>query len=159
MTVTQDGAVLKTLPVSLGKPASPSSSGKLVVMVKMKEEWFDSSTYGVPADSKDGYRTLVHFTQRLTWDGQYIHAAPWSVADQGRRNVSHGCVNVSDADAEWLFGLTLLGDPVIVTGTEERVQWGNGWTDWEVDFDEYVRRGGTATATASGTPSASPSPR
>ena len=156
MTVAQDDKVLKTLPVSLGKPSSPSSSGNMIIMVKNTQEWFDSSTYGVPADSKDGYRTLVKFTERLTWSGEYIHAAPWSVGDQGHRNVSHGCVNISDADAEWLFGLTHLGDPVIIHGTETHLQWGNGYTDWDISFADYVKGGavpyvpGSATGSTSG---------
>ncbi|WP_433051288.1 Ig-like domain-containing protein [Dactylosporangium sp. CS-033363] len=137
MTITEDGVVLKTMPVSLGKPSNPSDSGNFIVMVKNEWEWFDSSTYGVPVDSPDGYRTKVEFPQRITWSGQYIHAAPWSVADQGRRNVSHGCVNISLDLAKWLYGVTHIGDPVIVKGTEERVKYGDGWTDWELPWEQY----------------------
>ncbi|MBT8225482.1 MAG: L,D-transpeptidase family protein [Dactylosporangium sp.] len=156
MTVTENGTVLKTIPVSLGKPSSPSASGHLVIMAKNQEEWFDSSTYGVPADSTDGYRTLVQFTQRLTWDGEYIHAAPWSVGDQGRRNVSHGCTNISGPDAEWLFGITHIGDPVTITHTEEHVTWGNGYTDWDISYAEYAK--GSALPPPSQSASASPLP-
>lgn len=137
MTVTEDGVLLKTMPVSLGKPSNPSDSGNFIVMVKNEWEWFDSSTYGVPVDSPDGYRTKVEYPQRITWSGQYIHAAPWSVKDQGKRNVSHGCVNVSLDLAKWLYGVTHIGDPVIVKGTEARVKYGDGWTDWELPWDEY----------------------
>ncbi|WP_433210236.1 Ig-like domain-containing protein [Dactylosporangium sp. CS-047395] len=137
MTITEDGVLLKTMPVSLGKPSNPSDSGNFIVMVKNEWEWFDSSTYGVPVDSPDGYRTKVEFPQRITWSGQYIHAAPWSVADQGKRNVSHGCVNISLDLAKWLYGVTHIGDPVIVKGTEERVKYGDGWTDWELPWEQY----------------------
>ncbi|GAA3255666.1 Ig-like domain-containing protein [Dactylosporangium siamense] len=139
MTVTEDGTVLKTMPVSLGKPSNPSDSGNFIVMVKNEWEWFDSSTYGVPVDSPDGYRTKVEYPQRITWSGQYIHAAPWSVKDQGKRNVSHGCVNISLELAKWLYGVTHIGDPVIVKGTEERVKYGDGWTDWELSWEEYQK--------------------
>ncbi|GAA0734044.1 L,D-transpeptidase family protein [Dactylosporangium roseum] len=139
MTVTEDGVLLKTMPVSLGKPSSPSDSGNFIVMVKNEMEWFDSSTYGVPVDSPDGYRTKVQFPQRITWSGQYIHAAPWSVQDQGKRNVSHGCVNISLELAQWLYGVTHIGDPVIVKNTESRVKYGDGWTDWELPWDQYVK--------------------
>jgi lipoprotein-anchoring transpeptidase ErfK/SrfK len=139
MTVTEDGVLLKTMPVSLGKPSNPSDSGNFIVMVKNEWEWFDSSTYGVPVDSPDGYRTKVQFPQRITWSGQYVHAAPWSVSDQGKRNVSHGCVNISLELAQWLYGVTHIGDPVIVKGTEEHVKYGDGWTDWELPWDQYVR--------------------
>jgi lipoprotein-anchoring transpeptidase ErfK/SrfK len=139
MTVTEDGVLLKTMPVSLGKPSNPSDSGNFIVMVKNEWEWFDSSTYGVPVDSPDGYRTKVQYPQRITWSGQYVHAAPWSVADQGRRNVSHGCVNISLELAQWLYGVTHIGDPVIVKGTEAKVKYGDGWTDWELPWDQYVK--------------------
>jgi lipoprotein-anchoring transpeptidase ErfK/SrfK len=127
------------MPVSLGKPDSPSSSGNMIVMVKNEWEWFDSSTYGVPVDSTDGYRTKVYWPQRLTWGGQYIHAAPWSVDQQGRVNVSHGCTNLSTENAEWLWRQTHIGDPVIVKGTERGLDRGDGWTDWNMSWEEYLK--------------------
>ncbi|MFG2044125.1 Ig-like domain-containing protein [Dactylosporangium sp. NPDC048998] len=139
LTVTQDGQVVRTMPVSNGRPANPSASGHFMIMIKNEWEWFDSSTFGVPSDSKNGYRLKVYWPQRLTWDGEYLHSAPWSVGDQGKRNVSHGCTNLSPANAEWLWKQTLIGDPVIIRNTEEHVKWGNGWTDWDVSWDEYVK--------------------
>jgi lipoprotein-anchoring transpeptidase ErfK/SrfK len=133
MTVTQHDQVVRTIPVSLGKPTNPSSSGNMVVMTKNQSELFVST---VPGDS---YRETVYWTQRLTSSGQYIHAAPWSVGDQGKRNVSHGCTNVSTEQAKWLYGITHVGDPVIVTGTERKLDWGNGWTDWERPWDAYLK--------------------
>lgn len=137
MTVTKDGTVLRRIPVSLGKPANPSSSGHMVVMDKRESAIFDSSSYGVPADSPNGYRLKVSFALRITWSGQFIHAAPWSVGDQGKRNVSHGCVNVSTEQGRWLFQNTRKGDPVIVRGTADKLDKGNGWTDWDMTWDQY----------------------
>ena len=134
LTATQDGRQVKSMPVSLGKPSAPSFSGNMVIMEKLAKTVFDSSTYGTPVDSADGYRTKVKHAERLTWDGQFIHAAPWSVAAQGRRNVSHGCVNVSTANGQWLFGWLKIGDPVIVKGTGHRLKQGNGWTVWDLDL-------------------------
>jgi lipoprotein-anchoring transpeptidase ErfK/SrfK len=150
MTVTQDGQVLRTVPVSLGKASTPSFYGNMVIMVKNEWEWFDSGTFGIPSDSPGGYRTKVYWPMRLTWSGQYVHAAPWSVRDQGKRNVSHGCTNVSPENADWLWHLVHIGDPVVVKGTEEGLPWGDGWTDWNVPWDEYVK--GSAIP-PSGTPS------
>jgi lipoprotein-anchoring transpeptidase ErfK/SrfK len=132
MTVTRGDQVVRTIPVSLGKPSKPSSSGAMVVMTKAESELFVSTEPG------DSYRTTVYWTQRLTWGGQYIHAAPWSVGDQGRRNVSHGCTNMSTENARWLFGITHVGDPVIVKGTEDKLEWGDGWTDWDRSWEEYL---------------------
>jgi lipoprotein-anchoring transpeptidase ErfK/SrfK len=139
MSVTRNDQEVRTMPVSLGKPSSPSSSGNMIVMVKNDWEWFDSSTYGVPVDAAGGYRTKVYWPQRLTWGGQYIHAAPWSEGEQGRVNVSHGCTNVSMGNADWLWHQTHVGDPVIVKGTERGLDWGDGWTDWNVNWEEYLK--------------------
>jgi lipoprotein-anchoring transpeptidase ErfK/SrfK len=128
----------------------------MIVMIKNETELFDSSTYGVPADSPDGYKTKVSWTQRLTWGGQYIHAAPWSEAQQGHENVSHGCANISTANADWLWHQTHLGDPVIVKGTEHGLDWGDGWTDWNVSFEEYVK-GSAVAHTAPASPAPTPS--
>jgi lipoprotein-anchoring transpeptidase ErfK/SrfK len=133
MTVTRHDKVVKTIPVSLGKASTPSSSGALVVMTKNKSELFVSTKPG------DSYRLNVQWTQRLTWSGEYIHAAPWSVYAQGKQNVSHGCTNVSTANATYLYGITHIGDPVIVKGTGSKVHWGDGWTDWDRPWEEYLK--------------------
>ncbi|WP_250035715.1 L,D-transpeptidase [Paractinoplanes maris] len=136
MTVVQDGKAIKTMPVSLGKKSTPSSSGTMVVMEKKAETVFDTTAELGP---EDGYRTEIQFAQRLTWSGQYIHSAPWSVGDQGRRNVSHGCVNVAPGNARWLFDRTLIGDPVTVKGTSDKLSYGNGWTPWDKPWSEFVK--------------------
>jgi lipoprotein-anchoring transpeptidase ErfK/SrfK len=136
MSVYENGSLIRTVPVSLGKPSTPSSSGTMVVMEKKESTVFDTRDDPDPANR---YVTEIDFAQRLTWGGEYIHAAPWSVDAQGRRNVSHGCVNVSTANAQWLFGKTKVGDPITVTGTERRLQPGNGWTAWNMSWDEFVK--------------------
>jgi lipoprotein-anchoring transpeptidase ErfK/SrfK len=133
MTVTRNDQVVKSIPVSMGKPSTPSSSGQMVIITKNTTEKF------VSTDPKDPYELNVNFAQRLTWSGQYIHAAPWSVGSQGKRNVSHGCTNVSDGNAKWLYDNTHIGDPVVVRGTPRKLDWGNGWTDWDRPWDQYVK--------------------
>jgi lipoprotein-anchoring transpeptidase ErfK/SrfK len=141
VTVEQDGKVVKTMPASLGKPTTPSSSGAMVIMTRKPQELFDSSlgTGGIPVNSPGGYRLLVYFTMRLTWGGQFIHAAPWSVASQGHTDVSHGCTNVSTANAKWLYENSHVGDPVTVANTTRKLAWGDGWTDWNVDWTTYLK--------------------
>ncbi|MFG1882883.1 Ig-like domain-containing protein [Micromonospora sp. NPDC049102] len=135
MTVTRAGKVIKTLPVSLGKKSTPSSSGTMVVMEKLRKTVFDTFEELGP---EDGYRTKIDYAQRLTYGGEFIHAAPWSEGQQGSVNVSHGCVNVSMANGDWLFKNTQVGDPITVKGTETKLKNGNGWTDWNMSWDEYV---------------------
>jgi lipoprotein-anchoring transpeptidase ErfK/SrfK len=136
MTVVQDGKTIRTVPVSLGKKSTPSSSGTMVVMEKKAATVFDTRAELGPSE---GYRTEIEFAQRITWSGQYIHSAPWSVGSQGRRNVSHGCVNVSPSNARWLFDKTLIGDPITVRGTGDKLVAGNGWTAWDVSWKEFIK--------------------
>ncbi len=134
MSVYQDGKLIRKIPVSLGKPSTPTSSGKMVIMEKHQQTTFD--TRGEP---NGGYVVDVEDAQRLTWGGEFIHGAPWSEGDQGYTNVSHGCTNVSAAAADWLMGITQVGDLVTFKGTEVQLQPGNGWTAWNVSWDDFVK--------------------
>jgi lipoprotein-anchoring transpeptidase ErfK/SrfK len=154
MTVTKDGQVVKSIPVSLGRPNMPSCSGTMVIIERLAKTVFDTTTDPNP-DNR--YRTDIEYAQRLTWSGQFIHAAPWSVSDQGKRNVSHGCVNMSTDNAKWLFDQTVVGVPVIVKGTPRPLEYGNGWTDWNKTWDDYVK-GSAIPYTPSSTPAPSGSP-
>jgi lipoprotein-anchoring transpeptidase ErfK/SrfK len=136
MTVVKDGAAVKTIPVSLGRPSMPSSSGTTVVIERLAKTVFDTMSDPNPANR---YRTDIEYAQRLTWGGEFVHAAPWSVQDQGKNNVSHGCVNMSTENAKWLFDQTLIGTPVIIKGTSRKLEYGNGWTDWDKPWDDYVK--------------------
>jgi lipoprotein-anchoring transpeptidase ErfK/SrfK len=136
MTVEESGKVVRTMAVSLGKASTPSSSGTMVVMDKRVETVFDTTAELGPVN---GYRTEIQYAQRLTWTGQYIHSAPWSVGSQGHRNVSHGCVNVSPSNARWLFAKSLIGDPVTVKGTGDKLEYGNGWTAWNLSWSEFIK--------------------
>ncbi|MBB5869263.1 lipoprotein-anchoring transpeptidase ErfK/SrfK [Allocatelliglobosispora scoriae] len=134
MTVTIDGKVAKRIPVSMGKPNTPTSSGKMVIMEKHDRVTFDTRN-----DPQGGYVVTVSDAQRLTWGGEFIHAAPWSEGDQGYSNVSHGCTNVSSWAASYLMGITHVGDLVTIKGTEVTLDQGNGWTAWNMTWDEFVR--------------------
>jgi lipoprotein-anchoring transpeptidase ErfK/SrfK len=136
MTVTRNGKLLRRIPVSLGKAKTPSSSGTMVIIEKLRKTVFDTFAELGPTE---GYRTDIEYAQRLTWGGEYIHAAPWSESVQGQTNVSHGCVNISMPNAQWLFRITKMGDPVVVKGTERQLQSGNGWTQWNMTWSEYVK--------------------
>jgi lipoprotein-anchoring transpeptidase ErfK/SrfK len=131
MQVFQNDKLVKTVPISLGAPTTPTSSGNMVIMSKEPSALW---VYG-PNEQYD-----VKHAERLTGDGEYIHGAPWSVADQGKNNVSHGCTNLSPENAEWVFNKTQIGDPVTVTGTEKRLESGNGWTVWDMSWADYVKK-------------------
>jgi lipoprotein-anchoring transpeptidase ErfK/SrfK len=156
MVFTRNGQVINTIPVSLGKPSTPSSYGHSMILSEHENYTFDTRReLGVG----QGYVTDVKYAERLTTGGEFIHAAPWSVNQQGNTNVSHGCVNMSTDNARWIYDNANVGDPVIIKGTEVPLEWGNGFTDWNISWEEYVL--GSAIpyvppATASPTPSSSP---
>jgi lipoprotein-anchoring transpeptidase ErfK/SrfK len=133
ISVYRNDKLAKKIPVSLGKSSTPSSSGKMVIMEKHETTVFD--TRGSP----DPYVVTVSDAQRLTWGGEFLHSAPWSVGDQGYTNVSHGCANVSPENAAWLMKATHVGDLVTVRGTEVKLDPGNGWTAWDMSWDQYVK--------------------
>ncbi|SCF22132.1 L,D-transpeptidase catalytic domain [Micromonospora viridifaciens] len=154
MAVYQDGKLLRKIPVSLGKESTPTSSGNMVIMEK-----FDRTTFDTRGDPMGGYVVDVDDAQRLTWGGEFIHSAPWSEGDQGNINVSHGCTNVSADAAHWLMGVTQVGDLVTVKGTEVKLDQGNGFTAWNVGWDDFAK--GSALPVPAGlkpTQSATPHP-
>jgi len=61
------------------------------------------------------------------------------VASQGHTDVSHGCTNVSTANAKWMYENSHVGDPVTVKNTKRKLVWGDGWTDWNVSWDSYLK--------------------
>lgn len=112
--VSINGQVVQTMPASMGKPGHETPLGTFPVLEKFRTMVMDSSTYGVPVDSPEGYRINVEYATRITWGGIFVHAAPWSVDSQGHANVSHGCINLSTGNAQWFFDNAKKGDPVIV---------------------------------------------
>lgn len=138
MTVVRDGAPVRTVPVSLGRHQGTfeTRSGTKTVMAIQRTVHMDSRTVGITGP--DAYNEVVPFAMRLTWSGEFIHGAPWSEWAQGKQDVSHGCTNVSLANAEWLFHNSLVGDPVETTGTSREMEPGNGWGGgWNVSWADW----------------------
>jgi lipoprotein-anchoring transpeptidase ErfK/SrfK len=137
MTVTSDGGVVRTVDVSTGRDQYPTDSGIHVVSDKQAKVVMDSATVGIPRNSPDGYYETVDWDVRISNSGEFVHAAPWSVDDQGHNNVSHGCVNLAPADAEWFYNFTVPGDVVRVVGTPKQLAPTNGFGDWNVDWSDW----------------------
>jgi lipoprotein-anchoring transpeptidase ErfK/SrfK len=138
MTVNVNGADVKTIPITGGKAGFESRSGTKVIMEKFQQLRMDANTIGIEPGDPNYYDIPdVKFAMRETNSGEFLHAAPWSVGSQGKANVSHGCIGMSTANAQWLFGIAKVGDPVVVTGTNRGLEAGNGWTDWNVSYDKW----------------------
>ena len=127
---TRNGVVVRDMPASTGEGQFATYNGIYYTGWRAREVRMDSSTWGLALDA-GGYDTIVNDGVRLSYDGIFVHSAPWSVADQGVRNVSHGCINLSPEDARWFYDNTRNGDPVIVKNTIGK-QFGafDGQGDW-----------------------------
>jgi len=84
------------------------------------------------------YRLDVEYAMRVTYSGEFLHAAPWSAGSQGVANVSHGCVGMATENAAWLFDMTKRGDVVEVSGSDRQMTLYNGYGDWNAGFAEYA---------------------
>jgi lipoprotein-anchoring transpeptidase ErfK/SrfK len=138
MTVTRDGKVIRVIPITTGKPGYLTRNGVKIIMTKETSRIMDSTTVDIPAGSPDSYRLKVYWAMRLTYSGEFLHAAPWSVAHQGHSNVSHGCTGMSTANAKWLFDNSQIGDVVVYVHSTRPIEQGNGITDWNVPWSEWA---------------------
>jgi lipoprotein-anchoring transpeptidase ErfK/SrfK len=130
-----DGEVVQTMPISLGADEidgndARSYEGAMTVMSREEESQFVSDLYD--------YDLAVKWAIRLTFSGQYLHGAPWAEARLGKENGSHGCINVSDEMGEWIYNFVRWGDPVIVTNTGRPLPQGDGFTTWDLSWDEHL---------------------
>ena len=132
LEVMRNGVLEKTFPVSLGKPGYDTPNGTYYVLEKFADMIMDSSTYGVPINSPEGYRLPVKNAVRINNAGIFVHGAPWSVADQGVRNVSHGCPNLSPENAKWFYDNFGSGDPVVVKNSVGVYTENDGAQDWQI---------------------------
>jgi lipoprotein-anchoring transpeptidase ErfK/SrfK len=139
VTVRVNGEVVKTMPTSMGKDSTPTANGVYIIGGRFKHIIMDSSTYGVPVNSPNGYRTEVDWATQMSYSGVFVHSAPWSVGAQGHTNTSHGCLNVSPSNAEWFYDHSKSGDIVEVVntvgptlpGTEGLGDWNVPWPVWK----------------------------
>ena len=83
LTVRRNGEVVKTMPISMGKNSTPTNNGVYIIGDRFSHMIMDSSTYGVPSNSPNGYRTEVDWATQMSYSGIYVHSAPWSVGSQG----------------------------------------------------------------------------
>ena len=134
LTITRNGVVEKTFPMSMGMSAGnhQTPNGTYYVQEKMPSVVMDSSTYGVPVNSTYGYKVTVALAVRFDNVGDFVHSAPWSVDDQGKRDVSHGCINISPSNAQWFFDNFGAGDPIVVKNSSGGSYTKNdGSNDWQ----------------------------
>jgi len=135
-----NGELARTTPITTGKAGFTTRSGTKVIIEKFRHKRMNSETVGIAVNSANGYDIGdVQYAMRVTYSGEFLHAAPWSVADQGHANVSHGCTGMSTANAAWIYDRSKPGDVVEYTGTHRHMTLDNGYGDWNVSFAQWKK--------------------
>jgi lipoprotein-anchoring transpeptidase ErfK/SrfK len=137
--LTIDGQDKGTYPVSLGASNTRTRSGIKVIMEKGR----------VTRMSGPGYdECCVKYTQRLTYDGEYLHSAPWNVSNiEHGVDSSNGCTNLLPSDAIKLYGLLTIGDVVEYPNANGgKMQLGQGYGDWNVPWPLWLTGGLVSTS-------------
>jgi len=129
MKLYRDGKLFRTWPISTGRPGDNTPNGTYLTIEKANPVLMKGP----------GYAIEVPWSVRFTWTGDYLHDAYWSVGEQGFTNVSHGCVNMAPADAEFYYKMAVPGDPVTVTGSPKGGVWDNGWTEWFLTWQQILK--------------------
>ncbi|MEU4343301.1 Ig-like domain-containing protein [Nocardia sp. NPDC023852] len=147
--VFDNGKLIRTMPTSMGMGGREVIAGKTLtfwtqpgiytVMDKANPVIMDSSTYGLPINSRLGYKEAIGWATRISTDGIYLHQLDSTVWAQGNTDVSHGCLNLSGENAQWFFNFAVPGDVVEIrnTGGAPLEVWQNG--DWGLPWDQWVQ--------------------
>lgn len=147
MTIERNGVVENSMPISMGSGTWPTPNGTYMIGDQHQSMVMDSTTYGLALED-GGYKTPVKYATQMSYSGIYVHGAPWSVWAQGSQNVSHGCINVTDANAAWFQQNTKRGDIVIVKNTIGGTLPGtDGLGDWNIPWETWKK--GNADETSS----------
>ncbi|MGY0496878.1 L,D-transpeptidase [Nocardia sp. FBN12] len=145
--VYENGTLVRTMPTSLGMGGSQTVAGKTItfwtqpgiytVMEKANPVVMDSSTYGLPVNSRLGYKETIGWATKISTDGIYLHQLDDTIWAQGNTNVSHGCLNLSGENARWFYNFSQPGDVVEIrnTGGAPLEVWQNG--DWSVPWEQW----------------------
>ena len=133
MLVVRDGQTILDIPVSYGEgneDRNVTRSG--IHVVTEKHEVFLMSTPPYYENVRERWAV------RISNNGEFIHANPLTTGVQGASNVTNGCINLSDADAQEYFQTALYGDPVEVSGTRIDLSAADGdLYDWAIDWPTW----------------------
>ena len=140
------GKLTYNWPISTGRSTMPTPDGTYLTVQKGNPVRMIGGTKGQPGY----YNELVNYAVRFTFSGDYYHSAPWSVVDQGYSNVSHGCVNLPPADAQTYYNMAVPGDPITVINSPKGGNWDDGWTEWFLDWNQYLQGSATHEAVEAG---------
>jgi len=151
MTVHINGKKRKNFKVSLGKSGWETRIGAKVISTE-KEDYkvYRSSSLGLDPEV-EFYELPSKWNTRLTPSGEFLHTASWAYGRLGRYNGSHGCTNMFEQDAKWIFDNTIPGDVVnyIKTGGDTMEPWNGPGGLWNIPWNRWLKK--SALSNASGT--------
>ncbi|UVS82329.1 Ig-like domain-containing protein [Actinokineospora sp. UTMC 2448] len=133
MDVYRDGKLHASYPASNGKDHDPNlntPNGTMIVMAKEPVGNFSNPRYGYTDVEK---KWAVRFSNH----GEFIHENEENRANIGKRNTSHGCVNLFEADAKAYFDSAIIGDPVEVTGSKADMPTSSDVNDWLFSWAQW----------------------
>ncbi|OBK67028.1 hypothetical protein A5653_17910 [Mycobacterium colombiense] len=147
VSVFSNGILQRTMPTSMGMGGTEDVGGRTIslwtpsgvytVLDKGNPVIMDSSTFGLPKNSRLGYRETINWATKISSDGIYLHELDATVWAQGHRDTSHGCLNLNADNAKWFFDFSVPGDVVEVrnSGGPPLTLAQNG--DWTLSWDEW----------------------
>ncbi|WP_181766707.1 L,D-transpeptidase [Streptomyces albidus (ex Kaewkla and Franco 2022)] len=137
MKVRKDGKVIKEIPITTGKAGFETRNGTKVILGRESFVRMRSGSVGIGGG--ESYDLGVHWATRLTWSGEYVHAAPWSSGSHGVSNSSHGCTGMSTENAQWFFEHVRNGVPVthVNSDGDDMAPFGNGFGDWNLSWSKW----------------------
>ncbi|GGK80922.1 hypothetical protein GCM10007964_24500 [Sphaerisporangium melleum] len=163
MKVRRDGKLVKSIPISAGRGGLVrngvdvylTTSGVHLTMGKKQVETMTSGWMGV-TDPKDPlyYKLEIPWAVRISDSGEYVHQSAGDYQFLGRSNQSHGCVRATPAGAKWFYTIAQRGDVVQVTGTKRKLDWRNGWSYWQLTWNQWKK----GSALKNGVPTPTPEP-
>lgn len=138
MLIYDNGKLADNMPISMGKQSTPTHVGIHVISAKNQKVQMNSCTYGICPPDPRAYNSTEFWAERISNDGEFVHENPNSVGAQGSSNVSHGCINLSQTNAEWFFNHMGPGDVVEVanSGGPALPVW-DLYGDWAVSWSKW----------------------
>ncbi|OBJ04737.1 Ig-like domain-containing protein [Mycobacterium sp. 1465703.0] len=147
VSVFSNGILQRTMPTSMGMGGTEDVGGKTIslwtpsgvytVLDKGNPVIMDSSTFGLPKNSRLGYRETINWATKISSDGIYLHELDATVWAQGRQDTSHGCLNLNADNAKWFFDFSVPGDVVEIRNSggppltlAQNGDWTLSWEDW-----------------------------
>lgn len=99
----EDDKVVMETKVSTGVKAFPTPKGKFKILYYRVSAYMKGADYDLPG---------VGFDLYITWRGVAFHGTYWH--DKFGRIMSHGCINMPNDKAEWLYGWVTLDTEILI---------------------------------------------